>query len=83
MRTIEIPEIVYTVHITLPLVDCPFLQGELRNYYPKSNHASKAAGPDAIPCRLLKELATELFPALTSVFRQSLVPYQRSGLKPL
>ena len=33
---------------------------------------SKAAGPDAIPCRLLKELATELAPVLTSVFRQSL-----------
>ena len=29
-------------------------------------------GPDAIPCRLLKELATELAPVLTSVFRQSL-----------
>ena len=33
---------------------------------------SKAAGPDAIPCRLLKELATELTPVLTLVFRQSL-----------
>ena len=33
---------------------------------------SKAAGPDAIPCRLSKELATELAPVLSSVLRQSL-----------
>ena len=33
---------------------------------------SKAAGPDEIPARLLKNLATELAPAVTSIFSQSL-----------
>ena len=33
---------------------------------------NKAAGPDQIPCQILKELATELAPALTSFFQQSL-----------
>ena len=33
---------------------------------------SKAAGPDELPCRLLKELATELAPIFTSLFRQTL-----------
>lgn len=32
----------------------------------------KAAGPDGIPCRLLQAIATELAPALTSLFRTSL-----------
>ena len=32
----------------------------------------KAAGPDQIPCRILKELATELTPVLTAIFNQSL-----------
>ena len=32
----------------------------------------KAAGPDGIPCRLLKEVSTELAPALTILFNQSL-----------
>ena len=30
--------IAYTVHITLPLIDCLFLSRVLRNYYLKSNH---------------------------------------------
>ena len=33
---------------------------------------NKAVGPDQIPCRLLKELAPELAPVLSSLFRQSL-----------
>ena len=33
---------------------------------------SKAGGPDQVPCRVLKELAEELAPVLTSIFRQSL-----------
>ena len=32
----------------------------------------KASGPDNIPCRLLKELAPELAPCLTSIFQASL-----------
>ena len=32
---------------------------------------SKAAGPDEVPCRLLKELAHELAPVFGSLFRQS------------
>ena len=38
----------------------------------KNINPSKAAGPDSIPCKLLKELATELAPVLTTLFRQSL-----------
>ena len=33
---------------------------------------NKVSGPDQIPCRLLRELATELTPVLTNFFRQSL-----------
>ena len=33
---------------------------------------SKAAGPDAIPCRLLKELSSEISPIFCALFRQSL-----------
>ena len=33
---------------------------------------NKAAGPDQIPCRILKELAPELAPVLTAIFTQSL-----------
>ena len=36
------------------------------------NH-SKASGPDEIPARLLKNLATELTPAITEIFRQSVL----------
>ena len=32
---------------------------------------SKAAGPDQIPCRMLKELATELAPVFTKLFQNS------------
>ena len=32
----------------------------------------KASGPDQIPCHLLKELASELTPVITSFFQQSL-----------
>ena len=35
-------------------------------------NASKAAGPDRLPCRSLKEMAPELAPILTSIFNQSL-----------
>ena len=35
---------------------------------------SKAAGPDQIPCRFLKELASELAPILAAIFQQSLRP---------
>jgi exonuclease III len=35
-------------------------------------NTSKATGPDNIPCRVLKELAPELAPALTALFNQSL-----------
>ena len=38
----------------------------------------KASGPDNIPCRLLKELAPELAPCLSSIFQESLI----SGLLP-
>ena len=34
---------------------------------------SKASGPDEIPARLLKNLATELTPAITETFRQSVL----------
>ena len=33
---------------------------------------SKASGPDLIPCRILKELAVELAPGLSSIYDQSL-----------
>ena len=33
---------------------------------------SKAAGPDQIPCRILKELSVELAPIFAALFRQSL-----------
>jgi hypothetical protein len=33
---------------------------------------SKAAGPDQVPCRILKELASELAPILSAIFNQSL-----------
>ncbi len=33
---------------------------------------SKAAGPDQIPCRFLKELSTDQAPILTAIFQQSL-----------
>ena len=33
---------------------------------------SKAAGPDQIPCRILKELASELAPMVTAIYNQSL-----------
>ena len=33
---------------------------------------NKASGPDKIPCRVLKELAPELSPVVTALFRQSL-----------
>ena len=32
---------------------------------------TKAGGPDTIPCRFLMELAEELAPMLTLIFRQS------------
>ncbi len=35
-------------------------------------NASKASGPDNIPCRVLKELADELAPVLTLLYTQSL-----------
>ena len=38
----------------------------------------KASGPDNIPCKLLKELAPELAPCLSSMFQESL----NSGLLP-
>ena len=37
---------------------------------------NKSSGPDQTPCRLLRELATELAPVLTSFFRQSLTTGQ-------
>jgi len=33
---------------------------------------TKAAGPDSIPCRFLKELSFEIAPILSSIFQQSL-----------
>ena len=39
---------------------------------PDNINPKKAAGPDQIPCRILKELATELTPVLTAIFNQSL-----------
>ncbi len=38
----------------------------------KNLNASKAAGPDCIPSRVLKELASEISPYLTDIFNQSL-----------
>ena len=38
----------------------------------KNLNPNKAAGPDQIPCHLLKELACEVAPVLASIFRQSL-----------
>ena len=37
-----------------------------------SINPSKAAGPDQVPCRLLKELSNELAPIFTYLFKQSL-----------
>ena len=34
---------------------------------------SKATGPDKIPCRLLKELAYQIAPALTLLYRASII----------
>ena len=33
---------------------------------------SKAGGPDEVPCRMLKELADDMAPILTDIYRQSL-----------
>ena len=41
--------------------------------------ASKASGPDRVPCRFLTELAPELAPILTKIFQQSL----KDGVLPL
>jgi hypothetical protein len=38
----------------------------------KNLQPNKAAGPDHIPCRLLKELSVELAPVLTVIFTQSI-----------
>lgn len=38
----------------------------------KGLNASKAAGPDEIPCRVLQELAHEVAPVLTLIFKQSI-----------
>ena len=38
----------------------------------KDINPNKASGPDEIPCRLLKGLATELAPCLTALFNQSI-----------
>ena len=35
-------------------------------------NVKKASGPDNIPCKILKELAAELAPILTTIFQQSL-----------
>ena len=35
-------------------------------------NAKKASGPDNIPCKILRELAAELAPILTTIFQQSL-----------
>jgi len=37
----------------------------------KELNPNKASGPDKIPCRVLKELATELAPVVTAFFRQT------------
>ena len=43
----------------------------------------KAAGPDRIPNRVLKELSDELAPLLTALFNQSIKEaYLKTGLKP-
>ena len=41
---------------------------------------TKAAGPDDIPCRLLKELASELAPVLTLLFNKSLASGELPGI---
>ena len=38
----------------------------------KELNPNKASGPDKIPCRVLKELAAELAPVVTALFRQTL-----------
>ncbi len=54
-----------------------------------SINPSKASGPDALPCRLLKELATPLAPVFTDLFRKSLdsgeLPddWQRANVSPV
>ena len=47
------------------------MSGRLRSYYLEIN-PSKAARPDQIPCRILKELSKVLAPMLTIIYRQSL-----------
>jgi len=37
----------------------------------KELNPNKASRPDKIPCRVLKELATELAPVVTAFFRQT------------
>jgi hypothetical protein len=44
----------------------------------KNINPSKAAGPDQIPCRILKELSASLAPILTAIFNQSI----SSGILP-
>ena len=48
---------------------------------------SKAAGPDQIPCRILKELSVELAPVFTALFRQSLntgaLPWSQAFVSPI
>ncbi len=39
----------------------------------KNLNASKAAGPDCVPSRVLKELASEISPYFTDIFNQSLL----------
>ena len=64
-----VPKLDDSPHPDMPdiLVQCNGVQKLLSNLNPK-----KAAGPDNIPCRLLKELASELAPVLTLLFNKSL-----------
>ena len=65
----NIPVLENSPHPSMPdiLVEENGVKKLLQNLNPR-----KASGPDKIPCRLLKELASELAPALTLLFNKSL-----------
>ena len=61
-----------------PPIDSLVINEEGVKELPLGINPNKPSGPDQIPCSLLRELATELAPMLTSFFRQSLT----TGLLP-
>ena len=65
-----------------PYPDMPAIQVNTNGVHKllSNLNPTKAAGPDDIPCRLLKELASELAPVLTLLFNKSLASGELPGI---